>query len=358
MPVYLSGDASHQNGFAPASRTSNATFPGGDSRYIHIGLINNMPDGALQATERQFLTLLQAAAEDVKVRLSLYALPEVPRSEAGRRHIRNCYCRFEDLWDMHVDALIVTGTEPKAAELSDEPYWQNFTKLLDWAEENTNSSIWSCLAAHAAVLHQNGIRRHRFAEKRFGVFECAQTSQHPLNNGLASNVRVPHSRWNDIREDGLTESGYRVLTRSIDGGVDSFVKRNKSLFVYFQGHPEYEADTLLLEYRRDIGRYIRGERATYPPLPVGYFDRNAIDALTAIQERALSSRSADALSDFPAAIAAKGVSNGWRSFAVSFYRNWLAYLQAEKERHLKSRPAFSEHAARRSALSSRVAASD
>ena len=31
-----------------------------------------------------------------------------------------------------------------------------------------------------------------------------------------------------------------VLTQSAEGGVDSFVKKKKqSLFVHFQGHPEY-----------------------------------------------------------------------------------------------------------------------
>ena len=55
-----------------------------------------------------------------------------------------------------------------------------------------------------------------------------------------------------------------MLTRTADAGVDTFIKQQKSLFVFFQGHPEYESDTLLREYRRDVGRYIKGETATYP----------------------------------------------------------------------------------------------
>ena len=50
------------------------------------------------------------------------------------------------------------------------------------------------------------------------------------------------------------------------------MKQRESLFVFFQGHPEYDAVTLLLEYRRDVGRYLRRERDTYPPMPQGYFD--------------------------------------------------------------------------------------
>ena len=42
--------------------------------------------------------------------------------------------------------------------------------------------------------------------------------------------------------------GYTILSRSPEAGVDSFVKRTRSTFVSFQGHPEYEAATLFREY--------------------------------------------------------------------------------------------------------------
>ena len=49
------------------------------STFLHMGLVNNMADGALGATEHQFLTLLEAAARDMLVHVTLYALPEVER---------------------------------------------------------------------------------------------------------------------------------------------------------------------------------------------------------------------------------------------------------------------------------------
>ena len=101
---------------------------------------------------------------------------------------------------------------------------------------------------------------------------------------------MPHSRWNEIPEEALAASGYRVLTRSEDAGVDTFVKQRRSLFVFFQGHPEYESHSLLLEYRRDVGRFLRGERDSYPSMPFGYFDRNIVDALITLRDRALSDR--------------------------------------------------------------------
>ena len=83
---------------------------------------------------------------------------------------------------------------------------------------------------------------------------------HPLMQGAPSQLRTPHSRWNEVREESLASTGYSVLTKSADAGVDIFVKQQKnSLFVYFQGHPEYEAQSLLGEYRRDVGRFLRRE---------------------------------------------------------------------------------------------------
>jgi homoserine O-succinyltransferase/O-acetyltransferase len=335
MPVYLDGDPSSRDFLARAKCNSNAGFRKSAAKSIHVGLINNMPDGALQATERQFVTLLDSVAGDVVVRLSFYALPEVYRTDSGRRHIGRFYSGIENLWDSHLDGLIVTGTEPRTPNLTDEPYWGSLTKVIDWAEHNTHSSVWSCLAAHAAVLHLDGIARRRLSEKLFGVFECARASDHRLTAGGAASLRAPHSRWNDLPEDELTGCGYRVLTRAKHAGVDSFVKQRKSLFVFFQGHPEYEANTLLLEYRRDVGRYLRRDRDMYPPIPHGYFDRGAADALAAVRERALSDRREELLAEFPTAQIEKRIANTWRSAAACVYGNWLTYLCAEKERRLK-----------------------
>ena len=303
---------------------------------IDIGLVNNMPDAALNATERQFLALLRAAAGDIAVHLTLYTLPEVPRTEFGREQVSR-YSDFRDLWNSHHDGLIVTGTEPRAADLKDEPYWNSLTNVLEWAESHTYSTILSCLAAHAGILHLDGIARRPLGDKRFGVFECVRVSDHPLTAAAPSRLQMPQSRWNEIPEEALLACGYRVLTRSADAGVDAFVKQRKSLFVFFQGHPEYEATTLLLEYRRDIGRFLRRERDTYPPMPHGYFDEETVEVLTALRERALLDRREELLAEFPTAMAAGKVTNTWRSTAESLYRNWLQYICAEKKHSLATR---------------------
>lgn len=328
MPVHLAQDT------PPHASTA---------RCIHIGLLNNMPDGALEATERQFRTLLDSVSHGVDVRLSLYALPDVPRTESGQLRLSRVYSGIENLWNSCIDGLIVTGAEPLSSNLRDEPYWGSLTKVLDWAEHNTHSTVLSCLAAHAGVQHIDGIGRRKLADKRFGVFECARSSDHPLMKSVAPHLHIPHSRWNDLPENELAVCGYTVLTRTRDGSVDAFVKQRKSLFVFFQGHPEYESHTLLLEYRRDVARYLRREKDTYPTLPAGYFDGETADALKNLRRRALSNRKIALLDDFPTALAEKGIVNRWCPMAGRVYRNWLAYLCAEKNGRLKKERIYPKH---------------
>ncbi|MGC2228223.1 MAG: homoserine O-succinyltransferase, partial [Candidatus Sulfotelmatobacter sp.] len=246
---------------------------GAGADCVTIAFFNNMPDAALEDTEIQFFELLDAASGEIPVRLKLHSLPGVPRAEQGEQHLSSFYFRTDDLLNTQVDAVIMTGTEPRQDNLRDEPYWSTLTSVLDWAENNTVSTILSCLAAHAGVLHGDGINRHPLSDKQFGVFDFARAANHQLTAGYGERVRFPHSRWNEVRADELSACGYLILTQSSEGGVDSFVKKRKrSLFVHFQGHPEYGAQTLLKEYRRDIKRFLRADRETYPSMPKGYFD--------------------------------------------------------------------------------------
>src|ERR1700678_2088028 len=218
---------------------------------VRIAFVNNMPDSALEDTEIQFFELLEAASGDIPIRLKLHSLSGVPRGERGEQHLDNFYFGTDDLLNSGFDAVIMTGTEPRQADLRKEPYWQSLASVLDWAERNTVSTILSCLAAHAGVLHSDGIPRHPLSDKQFGVFDFSRTVDHPLTASAGERVRFPHSRWNEVQEDALKACGYLVLTQSAAGGVDSFVKKkNRSLFLHFQGHPEYGAQTLLKEYRR------------------------------------------------------------------------------------------------------------
>lgn len=299
---------------------------------LHLALINNMPDAALEDTELQFFELLDAASEATPVYLRLYSLTGIPRTDRGQRHLNSFYFEFDDLWKTPLDGLIITGTEPRDPDLKNEPYWGLLAEVFDWAARNTSSTILSCLAAHAGVLHFDRIPRHRLPDKQFGVFESARNCDHPLMNDVPPLLCLPHSRWNEVRANELSAAGYSVVTSSPLAGVDVFVKKmRQSLFLHFQGHPEYSSETLFKEYRRDIRRFLRGERETYPTMPYGYFNPEATEVLEHFQRQALADRREEIMHSFPES-AAKGLQNKWHDSAVLIYRNWLQFLASEKAR--------------------------
>ncbi|HEX4409290.1 MAG TPA: homoserine O-succinyltransferase [Xanthobacteraceae bacterium] len=322
---------------------------------VTIGLVNNMPDSAVEATERQFTNLVRVASSNIIVVLRLFAIPEVPRAPTMRATMAERYRDIAELWDAPLDGLIVTGTEPRATNLAEEPYWDNLTTLVDWAREHTSSTIWSCLAAHAAVLHADGIERRPLKEKRSGVFDCHLAMPHPMTEHFPAPLRVPHSRYNDLSEAELAASGYHILTRSLEAGVDAFVKQDGSFFLFFQGHPEYDADTLLREYRRDAVRFLSGERQSYPPTPADYFTAEGLEIAEAFAALARAKQSGELAASFPkdvleaslkrepglaeGGLAERGLAEPWRAAAVGVYQKWVAYLVARKaERRMANVP--------------------
>src|SRR3972149_4428670 len=137
-------------------RKAPVDLGGADANCVDIGLINNMPDSALEATERQFLALLDAAAEGIVVRLSLYALPDVPRTDSGRRYLSRCHAGLDELWDRQLDGLIVTGTEPtRALPPRFGPAWQRMqpfsTSTASAARPSPTSALVSLSARRSPI---------------------------------------------------------------------------------------------------------------------------------------------------------------------------------------------------------------
>src|SRR6202012_1274589 len=186
--------------------------------------------------------------------------------------------------------------------------------------------IWSCLAAHAAVLHLDDIERKRLETKCSGIYDCLDVSRHWLMQGLPAPFKVAHSRLNEVRADDLTTKGYQLLSYSTRGGVDSFAKDFGSQFIFFQGHPEYEELSLEREYLRDISRFLVGERDSYPGIPIGYFDTTTELGLTAFALRAQNERRPALIAELPERTLREDIA--WGSAATVMFRNWIGFLSA------------------------------
>ena len=129
-----------------------------------IALINNMPDAALEGTENQFLDLLAAAARNSRVRGALFAARDYPRRTGSATHER-FVLQYLRPYNGRFDAVIITGTEPLQQICGTKRIGKHWWTILDWAEHSTASTILSCLAAHASVLHSDGVARHPLSDK-------------------------------------------------------------------------------------------------------------------------------------------------------------------------------------------------
>jgi homoserine O-succinyltransferase len=304
-----------------------ADFDGRVRRPIEltIGLVNNMPDSALKATDVQIARLLQQSApRHVRLRLHCFSLPSIPRSPTARSHLAQTYTDIDRIDGLGIDGLIVTGAEPIAARLREEPYWSDLSSIVDWARTNTRSTIWSCLAAHAAVLHLDDIERQRLAGKCSGIYECTKVRDDWLTDGIETPLKVPHSRLNAVNEPLLAARGYDILTRSDEVGVDIFARSMPSRFVFFQGHPEYDALSLQREYMRDIARFLAGQRDDYPRLPKSYFSAETEAVLNAFEARAKVRRDPTLAAELPGLTLRPDLASG--SAAQALFRNWIGYL--------------------------------
>jgi homoserine O-succinyltransferase len=197
----------------------------------------------------------------------------------------------------NLDALIVTGGAPDEDYLRCEPYWMELAQLIDWAETGTISTLFSGLAASAAVLRMGGVTHHPLQKPLLGVYGSVRAEDDPLFFNSAQSVPVPHIRHYDLAESELRAAGYRVLshldTRK-DGGsqVDIFTRDTpgRSRFVFLQGHPEQDPGVLARLHLQAMERFHAGT-GERPALPENYFDRATEDRLSRVGDDLAAYRS-------------------------------------------------------------------
>jgi homoserine O-succinyltransferase len=257
---------------APSERTA-----------LRIALVNNMPDEGLKAASRQFEALVTTAAPGA-VALEHFHFETTPREAAAKAWLDAVSRPVSALDLVRFDAVVVTGAEPRAASLRDEAYYTEFVALAERALAARAFVLFSCLAAHAAALHFFGVERRPLETKLSGVFEVERFKDHERGVWLPDRFFTPHSRWNTLPVGALIRSGARLVSGAAEVGADAFTFDELPRFLFLQGHPEYEADTLLREFRRDLGRSLAGLCAP-PSLPVGVTAPADADALARALDR-------------------------------------------------------------------------
>ncbi len=304
---------------------SSGEVSNGEKSELHIVLMNMMPDAALEPTERQFLRLVGGCNSIAQLFVYPFSPAEIPRGIWARKHIENYYCKFEELKSEGLDALIVSGANPVFPMLTEESFWNPLCRVLDWAAQHVTSTLCACLATHAAMRYFYGIERIPLTAKRWGIFNHRVKEDHPLLLGVNSNFDVPHSRWNEITFGQMNDAGLRILVESDEAGVHLATSCDGFRFVFFQGHPEYDNNSLLKEFKREVRLYLSNNINQFPPYPEHYFSLNDMKRLKTFETAAVISKRSGSLiniDNFPEE--KLRVNNTWNDAGNTIFNNWLA----------------------------------
>jgi len=308
-----------------------------DIRELHIGLLNMMPDAALEATERQFFRLIGESNPIAQFYVHPFTLDAIPRGEKAAAHIARYYEPFEKIRAEGLDALIITGANVTGEDLSKEPFWGPLGEVIDWAWGNVTTTLLSCLATHAVLHFRHGQPRVRQPAKRWGVYSHrVMDKRHPLVGDVNTRFDVPHSRWNDVSRAQFEAAGLRVLVESEDVGVHLATSHDGLRMVFFQGHPEYDTISLLKEYKRDALLAARGWLPAPPPFPDNYLRPHEQAILLEWREHLLKAVAlGEALPEFPEALVARNLDNTWHDTAEAVIGNWMGCMYQVTHRDRK-----------------------
>ncbi|MEE9346431.1 MAG: homoserine O-succinyltransferase [Methylococcales bacterium] len=312
-----------------------------DIRELHIGLLNMMPDAALEATERQFLRLVGGCNQIAQFHIHLFTIEGIERGDEAQAHIDRYYESFESIQEQGLDGLIVSGANVTHAHLQNEVFWHPLSEVFEWAKDNVASTLCSCLATHALIQYCHGIVRTHHEQKRWGVFPHTVVDRsHPLVADINTRFNVIHSRYNSVERIDLERAGLRVLVESPDVGTHLAVSPDRFRMVFFQGHPEYDTVSLMKEYKREICAWYNNVNKKYPPYPKNYFSSKAIEILKNYAAQLRLARDADMdMPEFPEAEVMQYLDNTWRDTAKAVFNNWLGqiYQITDLDRHVAFR---------------------
>jgi homoserine O-succinyltransferase len=298
-----------------------------DIRELHIGLLNMMPDAALEATERQFFRLVGESNPIAQFYVHPFTLAELERGPKAGAHIGQFYEPFERIREQGLDALIVTGANVAGAELANQVFWEPLIRVIDWAMDHVTSTLCSCLATHAVLQFRYGQKRQPQPDKIWGVFpHQVVDKRHPLVNDVNTRFDVPHSRWNAVTRRQFEAAGLPILVES-DIGVHLATSEDGLRAVFFQGHPEYDTVSLLKEYKREANLFAQGARADYPPVPANYFHEQQKAVLNEYRGRVVKAKAqGEPPPEFPERLIASKLDNTWHDTAEAVVGNWMGLV--------------------------------
>lgn len=260
-----------------------------DFRALQVLIVNLMP--LKEQTERDLLRSLSNTP--LQIDISFLQMESHVSKNTSPLHMEKFYLTFPEIRHKKFDGMIVTGAPVETLDFEQVNYWDELTKVMDWAETHVTSSLFICWGAQAGLYHYYNIHKVLRDKKLSGIYSHhVLNRKEPLVRGFDDVFFAPHSRYTEAsRDDILKNPDFKVLADSKEAGIYLVLaKDGKQVFV--MGHPEYDRYTLDREYKRDVGKGID------PDVPVHYYPDN-----DPTQKPNLS----------------------WRNHANALYSNWLNY---------------------------------
>jgi homoserine O-succinyltransferase len=281
LPAY--DELTRENVFVMTDERAEAQ----DIRPLKIAIANLMPTTI--DTETQLLRLLSTTP--LQLDISLLRMGSHESHHAPPGHLEKFYVDMDTAMAGRFDALIITGAPVETLPYEDVDYWDELCRALDWADRSVYSTLHICWGAQAGLYHRYHIPKHTYPEKLFGIFEYDHIGGfHPLFHGFDDLFWAPQSRWTTSDEASIqADKRLQIMARSREAGP-LVISARDCREIYVTGHFEYDAETLDLEYKRDVrlGKKIN--------IPKHYYNEDNPE---------------------------KGIQVRWRSSATLFYRNWL-----------------------------------
>lgn len=227
------------------------------SPELVIAILNLMPEKI--ATENQLIRMLADGPRRVEIVLFATTAyierirePSYSSANTPVEHLRTFYRSFEEIRDLPIDGLIITGAPVEKEPYEDVPYWNELLEVFAWAEARSTGVFNICWAAQAALQHFHGVPKYVLERKLFGVFDHVIEGKSDLLSGFGPGFRIPVSRHSEIhREDLPSDPNLKVLADSSESGL-GLLEDTRLRHHYMFNHFEYDADTLKREFDRDV----------------------------------------------------------------------------------------------------------
>lgn len=259
-------------------------------RPLKVLILNLMPTKIV--TETQLLRKLSNTPLQIDVEFLQTA--SYTSSHTDPDHLKQFYYTFDQIKDRRYDGMIITGAPLDYVPCEETLYWDEVCKIMEWTKNHVHCTFHLCWGAYAGLYYHYGIEKLDLEQKLFGVFRhriLKPTS--PLFRGFNDRFLAPHSRATDVRLSDVEAVPELEVMAVTENGSLAIAKTTDSRQFFVTCHAEYDADTLALEYFRDMEKGL-----TTVALPENYFP-----------------------DDDPA----KKPPVTWRSTGQLMYSNWLNY---------------------------------